>query len=111
MKTKLSEALVGNNNTKAYEQLKTTLKTKPYHYFWVNIELLQSNLLTDEFRLQQEKDLVKAYEQLASNNPNRFLWRNFMAVITNKEELLSLKNSSRIFWPSEKARSRMEFTQ
>ena len=91
LKTRLIEALVRNNNELAYEQLKTSLKTKPFHYFWVNIELMQSNLLTDEFRQQQEADMVKAYEQLPPNDINRLLWKNFIAVAANDEQYLSLK--------------------
>lgn len=92
LKTKLAEALVANNNALAYEQLKATLATKPYHYFWVNIELMQSNLLTDEFRQQQEADLVKAFEKLGPQDINYNLWRNFMAMVANQESYLNLEN-------------------
>lgn len=98
VKTRLISALASENQEKinsAYEEFKATFKTKPFDYFWVNIELLQSNLLSDDFREQQETDFVKNYQKLPLQSIQRLIVRNFIpmtgkggkAALTNIEKL------------------------
>ena len=80
----------------AYQQLLATASTKPFSFFWVSVELMQSNLLPDDFRAQQERDLVEAYQPLTPKNPNRLFWRNFIALAAKDEVLLALKNLDKL---------------
>ncbi len=99
IKTRSLEGLTSKNQEKtgqAYQQLLATASTKPFSFFWVSVELMQSNLLPDDFRAQQERDLVEAYQQLAPKNPNRLFWRNFIALAAKDETLLKLKNLDKL---------------
>lgn len=87
IKTRLIEALASNNPEKinrAYEELKGTLQTKPFQYFWTNIELIQSNLLTAEFRQEQERDFLKSFKTLPPKSMNRLFMNNFHTLVAKK---------------------------
>lgn len=86
------EALASKNKEKidkAYAQLKASFKTKPFHYFWLALNLTQSNLASEAFRQQIAKDLAMAYTSLAPQHPQRFLWQNTTALIRNNTETVT----------------------
>ena len=93
------EALANKNKekiAKAYTQLKASFKTKPFHYFWLALNLTQSTLASEAFRQQVAEDIVTAYDSLAPKHPQRFLWQNTIALLRNDTASISDSNMKAI---------------
>lgn len=68
----------------------------PFRYFYLAVVVEQSNLVPVHLLPQLQADIISFYQKLASKDVNRVLWRNVIARMTNKPEMLNIHQLNRL---------------
>lgn len=100
VKSKMYEALAHKDETaiiKNYVEMRAVFDDiTPFRYFYLAVVVEQSNLVPTHLLPQLQTDIINHYQKLGSKDVNRALWRNVIARMVNKPQMLNIHKLGRL---------------